>query len=334
MNDSSYHNNNNNNNNNSSSWVSLRDSNSHDLAADTDDFQMYMDALEQYQDDSDEEDNSNASFSFRMEEEEEEEWIPNDGTTARQGVCFNDTVQEFSGTGQISQVPLKNASEEQPSPSDSMLDFWDALRSYTTTRDTDEGNNNNSGSLQSLNLWEDIPGEETTSLHTSSIRDMIQQAVLQAWSDDDNILQEHSASQREMVFVRPRARHPGLTLQYVRLCMTLKRNPFESICRNRLTASLWALFCYFSLQTTITVASHGCGCRARSRRIGRPGIQYIGSIHHGLDQFVRTRQDYIGTDRNIVLCRRLVRWNTIFQLPTTTATVFGSDRESLGCGIL
>jgi hypothetical protein len=187
------------------------DSSWHSLANDDDDnFQMYLDSLQNL-----ENDNRDGSRSFPFLMEDETFATPrHTTTTATTGVCFSDTVQELSASGQISQVPLKDhttsTGHAYPFPQN-------AASEYSQQHD--------SGSLQSLNLWDD---EDTSTavvleggdeaLHTSSIRDMIRQAVLEAWSEDDDdnhVWQDHSASQQGTTTILPRARHPGLTLQYV-----------------------------------------------------------------------------------------------------------------------
>lgn len=202
--------NNNNDDSLSSSWISLRDS--WNSLADDEDLQAYMDALEHEQ----QHDDSVASFSSPLQET----------SPMRQqggGVCFSDTVQEVSPSGEITQSPLKYSSslvsqEERGNTLQTLLASLPVLES--------NDNHHDSGSLQSLNLLEDVDNTTTTdvdaTLYTSTVREMIQDAIHQAWSEDDedddnHHLQnmEHSTSQRHTVTMLARARHPNLTVQYV-----------------------------------------------------------------------------------------------------------------------
>jgi hypothetical protein len=238
-----------NNNNNNSSWISLRDSSSSLLffspnyntstTEDADgDFPTYMDALEQYQNTINNDDDDDG------EHPEEEDGLlnpPSSGSatsagTGGGGVCFHDTVQELSASGHIAQVPLKDASDDR------RYDYFNNAMTTTTNCDDDDDNM----SLQSLNLWEDDVGmvhsEPTTTTTTEEdmnlgtimdqgeeeqqdLREMIQQAIFQAWAaaseEEDEIRdQTTSASQhRTNSTIIMRSRHPGLTLQYVLMCL-------------------------------------------------------------------------------------------------------------------
>jgi hypothetical protein len=187
-----------------------------------DDLQMFMDALEQFSDD------ENASFSSPTMPDA----VTTTTTTGGGGVCFRDTVHELSASGEITHSPLKYA------PSSSFLEEHhsreNALQTLLASLPTLESNQlQDSGSLQSLNLLED----GVDPLHSSSVANLIRDAIQQAWSeveeedDEDHShrhhhpnnhssLQhlEHGASQRHTATLLARAQNPNLTLQYVTQC--------------------------------------------------------------------------------------------------------------------
>jgi hypothetical protein len=191
-----------------SSWISLRDSSMNSLVDNDDDLQMFMDALEQYNNDEDDEaEDISVSISST---------IPSSsGGRGGGGVCFHDTVQELSASGHITHSPLKDhhdaAQGSRENPFQTLLASLpnDAMQ-----------NPNDSGSLQSLNLLEEEEEEPLDSNH-SSVGNSIRDAIQQAWSSEDDddtnhpLSLEHSASQqqRHNRTILPRARHPNLTLQ-------------------------------------------------------------------------------------------------------------------------
>jgi hypothetical protein len=189
----------------SDSWRSLAD----------DELNMFIDALDNYGSSSDS-DLSNEMIST---------------PAARSSVLFHDTVQELSASGNITESPLKDASfYARGTLLQNFLASLQNLEAQTMNNIHHQSNhdeNDNSGSLTSLILFEEEAETAAASDPSIDILDRARDEVVNALTNDDddddnnnntracNEAEEHSASQSQQPSKITLARYEGLTPQYV-----------------------------------------------------------------------------------------------------------------------